>query len=298
MLLDPVEIGEVIYNLVENAAKYAPPDTEITLQVKRDGGVLSVSVSDRGPGIPNTALPYLFDPFYRVIDGRPLPKGLGLGLAIVKGLVEAHGGRVWAENRAGGGARFTFTLPLERVDSVAQRRVSHPTGARVLVVDDEPGIVRAVQTNLGRHDFRVDAASDRPGSAGRLRATASRPGGARPGPAGHGWSGRDSRHPQAREHADHRALGARDGARQGDGARPRRGRLSDQAVWGERAAGQGARRTAPRRASSLWRRAGHPLRRPRGRSRATPGHIGRRRSAPDAHRVGSDQAVRRRTRTR
>ena len=110
--IDPVEIGEVIYNLVENAAKYAPADTEIALQVREEGGTLSVAVSDRGPGIPDTALPHLFEAFYRVTDARPRPQGLGLGLAIVKGLVEAHGGRVWAENRAGGGARFTFTLPL------------------------------------------------------------------------------------------------------------------------------------------------------------------------------------------
>jgi two-component system, OmpR family, sensor histidine kinase KdpD len=122
--LDPVEIGEVVYNLVENAAKYAPPDTEITIQARRDGGTLRVAVSDRGPGVPAAALPRLFDPFYRVIDGRPRPQGLGLGLAIVKGLVEAHGGRVWAENRAEGGARFTFSLPLNQApaevkDSVA-----------------------------------------------------------------------------------------------------------------------------------------------------------------------------------
>jgi two-component system sensor histidine kinase KdpD len=113
--LDPVEIGEVLYNLVENAAKYAPPDTEITIQVRRDANAVSVAIADRGPGLPAAAIPRLFDPFYRVIDGRPHPRGLGLGLAIVKGLVEAHGGRVWAENRAGGGARFTFTLPLSQV---------------------------------------------------------------------------------------------------------------------------------------------------------------------------------------
>jgi two-component system sensor histidine kinase KdpD len=112
VFLDPVEIGEVLYNLVENAVKYAPADTEISVQVRLDGSSLSVAVSDRGPGVPMAALPYLFDPFYRVIDGRPRPQGLGLGLAIVKGLVEAHGGRVWAENRAAGGARFTFALPL------------------------------------------------------------------------------------------------------------------------------------------------------------------------------------------
>jgi signal transduction histidine kinase len=76
-----------------------------------------VAVEDRGPGIPAGALPHLFDPFYRVTDGRPRPQGLGLGLAIVKGLVEAHGGRVWAENRAGGGARFTFTLPKSAVSA-------------------------------------------------------------------------------------------------------------------------------------------------------------------------------------
>jgi two-component system sensor histidine kinase KdpD len=110
--LDPVEISEVLYNLVENAAKYAPPDTEITVSAQRDGEMVRVEVSDRGPGIPHTAIPHLFDPFYRVINGSPRPQGLGLGLAIVKGLVEAHGGHVVAENRAGSGARFTFTLPV------------------------------------------------------------------------------------------------------------------------------------------------------------------------------------------
>jgi len=71
-----------------------------------------VLVADRGPGIAADALPHLFEPFYRVMDGQPRPQGLGLGLAIVKGLVEAHGGRVNAENRGGGGAQFIFTLPL------------------------------------------------------------------------------------------------------------------------------------------------------------------------------------------
>jgi two-component system sensor histidine kinase KdpD len=118
--LDPVEIGQVLFNLVENAAKYSPPDTEISIAAKRDGGVVRVEVSDRGPGIPPAAMPRLFDPFYRVIDGQPRPQGLGLGLAIVKGLVEAHGGRVWAENRAGSGARLTFTLPVREVPADVQ----------------------------------------------------------------------------------------------------------------------------------------------------------------------------------
>jgi two-component system sensor histidine kinase KdpD len=110
--IDPVEIGQVIYNLIENATKYAPPETEILLEVRRISGALAVVVSDRGPGIPEQSIPRLFDPFYRVMDGGPRPKGLGLGLAIVRGLVEAHGGRVWVENRPGGGAQFTFTVPI------------------------------------------------------------------------------------------------------------------------------------------------------------------------------------------
>jgi two-component system, OmpR family, sensor histidine kinase KdpD len=112
---DPVEVGQVVYNLVENAAKYAPPHTEISVTARRNGDAVSVAVEDHGPGIPPASLAHLFDSFYRVIDGRARPQGLGLGLAIVKGLVEAHGGRVWAENTAGGGARFTFTLPVTSV---------------------------------------------------------------------------------------------------------------------------------------------------------------------------------------
>ena len=110
--LDPVEIGEVLYNLVENAAKYSPSGTEILIEADVDSHWLSLSVSDRGPGVPAAALPYLFAPFYRVIDGRPRAQGLGLGLAIVKGLVDAHHGRVFADNRDGGGARFALALPV------------------------------------------------------------------------------------------------------------------------------------------------------------------------------------------
>jgi len=100
-----------LYNLIENAAKYAPPQTEIEIAVRREPNTLHVSVADRGPGISPATLPHLFDPFYRAIDSGPHPPGLGLGLAVVNGLVAAHGGQVSAENRVGGGARFVFTLP-------------------------------------------------------------------------------------------------------------------------------------------------------------------------------------------
>lgn len=112
VLLDAVEVDEVLSNLIENAAKYSPADADIEIEVCREGPSVCVVVADHGPGIPIAALPRLFDPFYRGRDGQPRPQGLGLGLAIVKGLVEAHGGRVRAENRPGGGARFVFTLPI------------------------------------------------------------------------------------------------------------------------------------------------------------------------------------------
>ncbi len=112
--LDYVEIDQVLSNLVENAVKYAPPDSGVHVSVSHAGGEVQVVVSDRGPGVPSAALPYVFDPFYRVAGGERRPGGLGLGLAVARGLIEAHGGRIWAENRTGGGSTFAFTLPVEQ----------------------------------------------------------------------------------------------------------------------------------------------------------------------------------------
>jgi two-component system sensor histidine kinase KdpD len=112
---DYIEIDQVLSNLIENAVKYTPPEAEILVSARRAGEDVQIEVADRGPGIPPTALPYLFTPFYRVNGAQrrgPRPGGTGLGLAVAKGLVEAHGGRIWAGSRQGGGARFVFTLPL------------------------------------------------------------------------------------------------------------------------------------------------------------------------------------------
>jgi two-component system sensor histidine kinase KdpD len=109
--LDYVEIDQVLSNIVENAAKYVPPGREIRVSARRNAGEVQVEVADRGPGISAEALPRLFEAFYRDERGSHRPKGSGLGLAIAKGLIEAHGGRIWAENRPDGGARFVFTLP-------------------------------------------------------------------------------------------------------------------------------------------------------------------------------------------
>ena len=116
--LDYIEIDQVLSNVIENAAKYAPPGREIEVTARRAGPVIEIAVADRGPGIPAESLPRLFDAFYRAADGNRAVKGLGLGLAVAKGLVEAHGGRIRAENRAEGGARFVLTLPLSDAPAV------------------------------------------------------------------------------------------------------------------------------------------------------------------------------------
>ncbi|HYN63054.1 MAG TPA: ATP-binding protein, partial [Candidatus Limnocylindrales bacterium] len=107
--LDYSEVDQVLSNLIENAAKYSPPETEILVTAAVLDGSLLVSVADSGAGISDEAMPRLFEPFFRAAGARR--GGSGLGLAVARGLVEAHGGRIWAENRAQGGASFSFEIP-------------------------------------------------------------------------------------------------------------------------------------------------------------------------------------------
>jgi signal transduction histidine kinase len=107
---DPARLERIVTNLVANALKYGSPGTEVTLSAELRGDQIAVSVRDRGPGIPAKDLPRVFERFFR---GSATQKqdGLGLGLYIVQLLVEAHGGRVWANSAPGDGATFTFTVP-------------------------------------------------------------------------------------------------------------------------------------------------------------------------------------------
>jgi two-component system sensor histidine kinase KdpD len=110
--LDGLLIEEVLINLLENAAKYTPAGTPINISAKGIDGVVTVDVADRGPGLPPGEEGRIFEKFYRSV-GSPAGGGVGLGLTICRGIVQAHGGRIWAENRPGGGAVFRFTLPIE-----------------------------------------------------------------------------------------------------------------------------------------------------------------------------------------
>ena len=109
--MDFVLIVQVIVNLLDNADKYSPPDKPILVRAIVYAREMLVEIADRGNGIPEAEQERIFDKFYRVRQPGGVG-GTGLGLSISKGIAEAHGGRIWAQNRAGGGARFTFALPL------------------------------------------------------------------------------------------------------------------------------------------------------------------------------------------
>jgi two-component system sensor histidine kinase KdpD len=109
-LLDHTLIEQAVAKLLANAASYAPARSPIELDAEYKADCLIINVGDRGPGLPPESTERVFEKFYRG-DGRKTG-GLGLGLSIARGFVEAHGGKLTAENRDGGGARFTISLPV------------------------------------------------------------------------------------------------------------------------------------------------------------------------------------------
>ncbi len=112
VLADPHRLGRVVYNLLQNAIRHTPYDGTIVLRTAGGDGGIKVVVSDSGEGIAAGDLPYVFERFYRGEKSRSRDRGgSGLGLAIARGIVEAHGGRIWAESVPGRGATFAFTLP-------------------------------------------------------------------------------------------------------------------------------------------------------------------------------------------
>jgi signal transduction histidine kinase len=109
---DPNRLVQVLQNLLSNAAKFSPARTPIVVRVAALPEAARVSVHDEGAGIPAEALAWVFERFYQVNSQMARAKGLGLGLFVSKLLVEAHGGRIWAESAGNGqGSTFYFTLP-------------------------------------------------------------------------------------------------------------------------------------------------------------------------------------------
>lgn len=111
VLLDYVEISQVLVNLLENAAKYSPASAPIEVTAECAGACVTISVADRGTGVPVGQEAHIFKKFQRLDMHRTIP-GAGIGLSISKGIVEAHGGTIGLEARPGGGTLFAFSLPI------------------------------------------------------------------------------------------------------------------------------------------------------------------------------------------
>lgn len=112
--IDSRLVAEALTNLVENAAKYSPPSSQIVLRAVAEDGDLTISVSDEGQGVALDERDRIFDKFYRgsrLSEHRSV--GTGMGLAIARGIIEAHGGRIWVESTPGQGATFAFKMPVE-----------------------------------------------------------------------------------------------------------------------------------------------------------------------------------------
>ena len=162
VMADGRRIIQVLNNLLTNAARHSHEASAIGVSAVREGYHVAVSVTDEGRGIAAERLPHLFRKFSR-IDGEERGRdiaGSGLGLAICKGIVEAHGGRIWAESDGPGlGARFTFTIPVAQDAAIGaahlpvRPRRSERERERILAVDDDPQTLRYVRDALARAGY-------------------------------------------------------------------------------------------------------------------------------------------------
>jgi len=119
---DRERIHQVLFNLLDNAIRFTPEGGTVTVWAERHDGAVDVHVADTGPGIAPEHLPRLFERFYRVDPARSKKEGgTGIGLAIARSVVEAHGGRIWAESSPGSGSVFTFELPVAPATATTRR---------------------------------------------------------------------------------------------------------------------------------------------------------------------------------
>jgi signal transduction histidine kinase len=110
---DAERVHQVLFNLLDNAVRLSPSGGRVSVSATRHGRTVEVAVRDTGPGIPPEHLPRLFERFYRVDTARSRDEGgTGIGLAIARSVVEAHGGRIWADSEPGRGSTFTFEIPV------------------------------------------------------------------------------------------------------------------------------------------------------------------------------------------
>jgi PAS domain S-box-containing protein len=159
-------LERVVVNFLQNALKYSPPGSPISVRLDRHDGQATVSVSDRGPGVPPEERASVFAKYKRASSAKG-KEGLGLGLYISRKIVEAHGGAIGVEQGSEGGAAFYFRLPCVTDGAEPEATESAPTpaperrlrGLKLLLVDDEPNAVGALATLLGDDGIEVTTAT-------------------------------------------------------------------------------------------------------------------------------------------
>jgi len=164
---DPSQLEQVLTNLIINAVQaMAPKPGTLAVKTEENGFNVRISVSDTGTGVPKTILGQIFDPFFTT---KAPGKGTGLGLTISNGIVEEHKGRIWVENNKEKGATFIVELPIvpcgtapAPAEPVPAERTPDPRAAdrRLLIVDDEPGIVDVLVEVLGGNGYTVETANN------------------------------------------------------------------------------------------------------------------------------------------
>ena len=182
-MADAHQIEQVLANLVANAVQALGQHSGrrvLEVATEQRGEVLRLSVADSGPGIPAEVVPKIFDPFFTT---KSPGKGTGLGLSICHSIIQEHHGRIWVETEEGKGAKFIIEIPLIRCDGVTRPEersglpssggspVSETRKHRVLVVDDEPGIVDVLRAVIEESGCSVEAAYNGAEALGLIRGT-------------------------------------------------------------------------------------------------------------------------------
>ena len=164
VMADTRRVVQVLNNLLSNASRSSHEASTIRVSAAREDIYVSISVADDGRGVPAERLPHLFRKFSH-LEGQERGRDLGLGLAICKGIVEAHGGRIWAESDGPGlGSRFTFTIPVVEDPLAEAARRSSPRKkkgrTRVLAVDDDPRALKLIRDALAEAGYEPTVTGD------------------------------------------------------------------------------------------------------------------------------------------
>jgi PAS domain S-box-containing protein len=150
--IDGERLSQVMFNLLSNAIKFSPKSGDIIVNAKVYNKELLVSVADHGVGIPKEAIPQLFNRFYRA-GNLDSAGGAGLGLYVSKQIIEAHGGRIWAESDVDAGSTFSFALPLVQVTEDTSKK-------KILVIEDDPVTANFLKYTLEPEGYDISTVQD------------------------------------------------------------------------------------------------------------------------------------------